>query len=204
MLAEIVAIHADEPLFGGAEDGRLVAAPAVRIAVLDLLLASSAPCCFRISMTIGFASQTVLPISSSGRRAVGAFGVEEAARRIDRAVGIDAVFAADHVVFLAVAGRGVDGAGALLQRDVIGQDAERIAFEERMAEDGAFQLRAFERRDDCADRSSRRCPLWPAAGREQRCRRRPFTSAATYSNFGWYAMAMLAGIVQGVVVQMRP
>ena len=36
-LAEVVAVHADEPLLGGAEDGRVVAAPAVRIAVLDLL-----------------------------------------------------------------------------------------------------------------------------------------------------------------------
>ena len=51
---------------------------------------------------------------------------------------------ADDVVFLAVAGRGVDRAGALLQRDVVGQDAERIALEKRMAEDRAFQLRACE------------------------------------------------------------
>ena len=54
---------------------------------------------------------------------------------------------ADDVVLLAVAGRGVDGAGALLQRDVVGQNAERIALEERMAEDGAFQLRALESRE---------------------------------------------------------
>ena len=27
---------------------------------------------------------------------------------------------------------------------------------------------------------------------------------ATYSNFGWNAIAMLAGMVQGVVVQIRP
>ena len=32
----------------------------------------------------------------------------------------------------------------------------------------------------------------------------PATSTATYSNFGWKAMAMFAGIVQGVVVQIRP
>ena len=36
VLPEIVAVHADEPLLGGAEDGRLVAAPAMRIAVFDL------------------------------------------------------------------------------------------------------------------------------------------------------------------------
>ena len=54
---------------------------------------------------------------------------------------------ADDVVFLAVAGSGVDRAGALLQRDVIGQDAERVPLEERMPEDRAFQLRALERRE---------------------------------------------------------
>src|SRR5580704_1938005 len=37
-LAQIVAIHADEPLFRRAKDGRIVAAPAMRIAVIDLAL----------------------------------------------------------------------------------------------------------------------------------------------------------------------
>ena len=32
----------------------------------------------------------------------------------------------------------------------------------------------------------------------------PSTSTATYSNFGWKAIAMLAGMVHGVVVQIRP
>ena len=51
-------------------------------------------------------------------------------------------------VFLAVAGRGVDGAGALFERDVIGQDAERIAIEERMAENGVLERRAGESGED--------------------------------------------------------
>src|SRR5262245_22910315 len=34
--------------------------------------------------------------------------------------------------------------------------------------------------------------------------RLPSTSTAAYSNLGWYAMAMFAGIVHGVVVQMTP
>ena len=70
--------------------------------------------------------------------------MKEAAGGIDRAEGGDAVLPADGVVFLAVAGRGVDGAGALFERDVIGEDAERIAIEKGMAEDGAFELRARE------------------------------------------------------------
>ncbi len=36
-LAQAVVVHSDEPLVGGAEDGRVVAAPAVRIGMLDVL-----------------------------------------------------------------------------------------------------------------------------------------------------------------------
>ena len=61
----------------------------------------------------------------------------------------------DDVIFLAVAGRGVDGAGALFERDVIGQDAERIALEKRMAEDRAFETRTGEARQHFGIRPSR-------------------------------------------------
>ena len=40
LAAELFAIHADEPLFCRAENNRIVAAPAVRIAVFHLRLAS--------------------------------------------------------------------------------------------------------------------------------------------------------------------
>jgi hypothetical protein len=43
-----------------------------------------------------------------------------------------------------VSGRGVDGAGALFQRDMIGQDAERIAFQKRVMKDCAFKARSGE------------------------------------------------------------
>jgi hypothetical protein len=66
--------------------------------------------------------------------------VKEAARGVHRAIDFDAVLPADHVIFLAVPGRGVDRAGALFERDVIGQDAERIALQKRMAEDRRFEL----------------------------------------------------------------
>ncbi len=90
-----------------------------------------------------------------GQAAGRAFGVIEAAGGIHRAVGGDAVLAADDVVFLAVAGRGVDGAGALFERDVIGQDAERIALEEGMAEDGVFEAGAGEGGEDVVGLPSR-------------------------------------------------
>jgi hypothetical protein len=50
--------------------------------------------------------------------------VVKAAGAIDGAIDLDAVLHADDVVLLAVAGGGVDGAGALFEGDVIGEDAE--------------------------------------------------------------------------------
>ncbi len=79
-----------------------------------------------------------------GQAARRAFGVIEAAGGIDGAECGDAVLAADDVVLLAVAGGGVDRAGALLEGDVIGEDAERIAIEEGMAEDGVLDGGAGE------------------------------------------------------------
>ena len=83
--AQIVALHADEPLLGGAEDGRVVAAPAVRIAVRDLFVRrSSAPWALqnvdddRVGFPDGLADDLF------GQAAGRAFGVIEAAGGIDR------------------------------------------------------------------------------------------------------------------------
>src|SRR5689334_8049181 len=43
LLAKVVAIHPDESLLGGAENGRLMTAPAMRITVLDLAHAEQRP-----------------------------------------------------------------------------------------------------------------------------------------------------------------
>ena len=47
-----------------------------------------------------------------------------------------------------MSGRGVHCAGSLLQRNVVSEDAGRIALDEGMPEDGAFQARAGQRGDD--------------------------------------------------------
>ena len=161
----------------------VVAAPAMRIGVLDLArCASSAPCSFRISMTIGIGFPDGLAEQFRGQMALGALRIEEAAGGIHRAIDLEAVLHADDVIFLAVSGRGVDRAGALLQRDVIAQDAERIALDER---DGGRRcrssLRAGEARRSPRHRSSRTFPRSLQADLPRRCRRRSSTSTATYS-----------------------
>ena len=121
----------------------------MRIAVLDFALRSKRAVFFqelddqRIGFPDGLADQFF------GQRAGRAFGLKDTAGGIDRAVDRKAVALADDEVFLAMAGRRVDRAGALLERDVIAQDAERIAVEKRMAEDCALRACARESRDDC-------------------------------------------------------
>src|SRR6185295_10330959 len=48
-LAQLIAVHADEPLFGGAENRGAMASPAVRIAVLDVLFSQECAGIFQYS-----------------------------------------------------------------------------------------------------------------------------------------------------------
>ena len=96
----------------------------------------------RIDFPNGFAEKFF------GQRAGGAFGLEDAASGINRAIDRQAVALADDEIFLAVAGRGMDCAGALFESDVIADEAERIAIEKGMAEDDAIELGDREARED--------------------------------------------------------
>src|ERR1700683_4982538 len=139
-LAQIVAFHADEPLFGGAKNCRVVAAPAMRIAVRDLFLAEQRSVRFQNLANDRVRLPDRLADDLFRKPARRAFRVIEASGGINRAVDRKAVLNPDLEVFLAVSRRGVDSAGTLLQRYVIRQNPERIAIEKRMAEDGAFEL----------------------------------------------------------------
>src|SRR5207248_316397 len=68
----------------------------------------------------------------------GAFGMIEAAGRVDGAICGDAILPGYDVIFLPMAGGRVDSAGTLLEGDVIGENAERIAIEEWVTEDGVL------------------------------------------------------------------
>ena len=59
-------------------------------------------------------------------------------------VWIESVLDAGVEVVGAVGGSGVNGSGALVHGDVIGQHAEDVAVEEGMGEDGALQFGAGE------------------------------------------------------------
>ena len=83
-----------------------------------------------------------------GQLAGCAFGLKHAAGGIDGAIDRDAVTLADDEIFLAVARRSVDSAGALFESDVIAIEAEGIAIEKRMTENNAIKFGAREARED--------------------------------------------------------
>ncbi len=144
---QVLTVHADEPLFGGSEDGGVVAAPAVGIAVVEAGLSGERAVILeklddeRVGVPDGFAQQLF------GKRAGDSFGLKETAGGIDGAVDGETVALADDEVLLTVAGGGVDCASSLLQGDVIAEEAEGVAVEKGVAEDGAIELGAGEAGD---------------------------------------------------------
>src|SRR6266852_7601832 len=74
--------------------------------------------------------------------------MEDSPGGVDGAINGKPVFGADLKVLRAMSGSGVDRAGALFERHVLGENTERIAIEKRVAEDRSFEFRAIETGDD--------------------------------------------------------
>ena len=119
VLAQAVLVHGHEPLVGGAEDDRLVAAPAVRVAVRDLL----------------FRHQRALLAQPVDDERVGLVGVQacEPSRLVGEAPVVvhrheqrDVELEPHQIVVLAVPGSGVHAAGARVQRDVVAVDERAL------------------------------------------------------------------------------
>ena len=138
-------VHGDEPLLGGPEDDRVLAAPAVRVGVRDLGLLEERPVLLHVGGDAGVGLEDLEP---GVARDVG----REAAVVVDGRVDVDAVGDAGQVVVVAVARGGVDAARAVVERDVLGQDEERVAVDERVAGLEALELAAGERGQDLGRR----------------------------------------------------
>ncbi len=108
-------IHGDKPLFGGPEDYRFFAAPAVGVAVGDFFLAQQGTTGLQIGNNLFVALEDKEPGISPG------LGGEVAPiihRREDRQV----MFQATQIILAAMPRGGVDAAAAALGGDVIGGD----------------------------------------------------------------------------------
>ena len=104
-----------EPLRGGAEDDGLLAAPAVRIAMHDLLAGEERAALLHVCKDDGVGLLDEHPLIFSGIVGV-------AALIVDGHDHVHAVAAAGLIVVRAEAGRGVDAAGTGIHRDIVGEN----------------------------------------------------------------------------------
>ena len=110
--AQSVMIDAHEPLLGGKKNQRILAAPAMRIAVRELVRVEQRADCaqFLDDRIVGLEDVLPRPFAAIGG---------ELARRVDRRKRLQPVLRADHEIFVAVPGRGMHEAGAGVRGDVI-------------------------------------------------------------------------------------
>ena len=125
LLAQTGLVHRDKPLVGSTEEHRVLAAPAVRIAVRDLLLEDEGAA---LAQELDDVRVGLVGIHT----AEGATGAKllagiELAVVIDRHADVgDALLEAGKVVVDAVAGRVVDDTGTVIDTDVIGQQRHAL------------------------------------------------------------------------------
>ena len=182
-------VDGDQPVVGDAEDERRVAAPAVR----DRRARRGRP---RRGGRAPRGRPTIWSAASRVESAVQpAVVVVEAAGLVDRHQHRQAVLLRELEVLAAAAGRDVDDARALVERDVVPGDhavVDRAAGAERVERPLVAQadelLAAHPLRRSARPDSARRRP-----SRRSRC--------SPYSASGFTAAATFAGSVHGVVVQ---
>ena len=133
-------VHRDEPLRRGEKDDRVVAPPAVRIRVLERLAMPQASALLQRLLDLRVGIEDPLAAEELD-------GFQEVAARTDRRVDLETVLDSGHEVVAAVPRRGVDRTGARLERDVVGEDADRIARIERMTEADVLELSPLHARD---------------------------------------------------------
>ncbi len=124
-------IDVDEPLLGRAKDDRVVAAPAMRVAMEDVRPAEE-------SAAAGHQINDGLVRLEDGLAVVLGQTVVDPTRIVDVAGLIQAVTRAGVEVVCTMGRRSVDGAGSLIGCDVIGEDAKDFAVEEWVAEGHAL------------------------------------------------------------------
>src|SRR6202162_3454981 len=134
-------VHLDEPLLGGAKDDRIVAAPAVRITVLVRMMAQQ-----RAAIGEKFYDNGIR------RENVFAFVFGQAFRVhttiIERRVNFEVVALTGNEVVGAMSWSGVHDAAALIECDVVGEDAGHFNGQEGMLKLHAVEFATFERGDN--------------------------------------------------------
>ena len=125
LLAQTGLVHRDKPLVGGTEEHRVLAAPAVRIAVRDLLLEDQGAVLAQEldDVRVGLIGVHAAEGATGAKLLAGV----ELAVVIDRHADVgDALLEAGEIVIDAVTGRVVDDTGTVIDTDVIGQQRHAL------------------------------------------------------------------------------
>ena len=130
-------VHLDKPLFGGAEDHRVVAAPAMRVAVLVFVMAQKGAAVGEQFHDDGIRCENIRPPVFGQTPRGDAHGVV-------RRVYFQSIFLAGNKVVGAVAGGGVHDAAALVERDVVGKNPRHLKGQEGMLEFHAIEIASLE------------------------------------------------------------
>ena len=141
-----VAVHRHEPLRRGEEDDRVVAAPAVRVRMLERLAVPEAAAIVQGLLDSRVRVEHALP----GEQL---HVLEEVPAGPDRGVDVEAVLHPRREVVGAVSRRRVHGARALFERHVGGQHTHRVSRVERVTKAQALQIAAGEGRQRGAERA---------------------------------------------------
>ena len=127
-------VDVKEPLLGGEKNQRIVASPAMRIAVRERLAVQQRADFLQILNDRGVRLEDVLPFP---------IATGENAAAVDRRHRLEAVLIADHEILVAVTWRGMHQAGARIGRDMRPIHQLHIAIEKRMAKD-IFPIKRLE------------------------------------------------------------
>ena len=130
-------VHFNKPLLRGAENYRIVAAPAVRIAVLVFIIAKKSAALSEQFHDDGIGGEYVFAFVFGQTFEVEALVVE---RRID----LQAVLLAGIEVVGAVAGGSVNDAAALIEGDVISENAGHLNRKKWMLKFHTIEIAALE------------------------------------------------------------
>src|SRR5262249_37042779 len=130
-------IHRDEPLLRGAEDDGMLAAPAVRIGMRDLLVRDESAV---LAQQLDDLRIRLEDMQSGPQRYV----LREFAAMIHRRIDLESVAAARVEVIRAVTRRGVHEPGSRFQRHVVAEDEDAFAIEEGVAIAKMLERRALE------------------------------------------------------------
>ena len=134
-LAQIVGIHADEPLRRGPENHRAFAAPAMRIRMGDLALGQ------QIAGFLQFFNHCRIGFKHVKPGKI-LHGREKTPFVVQRRIGLQTIFQANFIVLAAMSRRGMHTARAGFQGDMIAENDERGTVIERMARFKTLQGRA--------------------------------------------------------------